>query len=120
MESSSRLKLSVSLSAHFSDFSLVFCRQVKRSVTALLPLLAQYNKLDFSRKYLKRTLKYLYGSCQTRYVLLCKVSPFREVGACLMGWSQDENAHKCPNYGFAYSFGEADASPLSHTGNVFQ
>ena len=45
---------------------VLFQRRVKKSVTALLPLLAQYNTLDFSRKYLKLTLAYLYRSCENR------------------------------------------------------
>lgn len=51
----------------FSHASL-FCfeRQVKKSVMALLPLLAQYNPLDFSRKYLKIALAYLYETCEDR------------------------------------------------------
>ncbi|CAM9685062.1 unnamed protein product, partial [Ectocarpus sp. 12 AP-2014] len=41
-------------------------RCVKLSVITLLPQLALYSPLDFSRKYLIDTLKYLYASCQSR------------------------------------------------------
>lgn len=40
--------------------------RVKISVTELLPQLALYNPLDFSRKYLHDTLAYLFKGCASR------------------------------------------------------